>query len=275
MSSTDSDSDSFESFLDELINPHDAVDCLGLREGPKLTAFESRMRNKFTFDRNKYREFPDLRIFSIQNSNRYQNLKHILKFRNIPPFTSVFSVFGRKHTGYRAERFLQRRICKNECNWDPSQCFLEDSHSGSFKDIMKREHLEQYDPGFSSKFNQDKTHLRLQLDEEGHPKISELVEQLGISSGLFYDKEGSPVNFDNITDKFRNEDRPLYILEEKKVTDIIAALIEETELSVDSQKRRMTKIYQDSYSNIATRPITSLMMWGPQSSLHKSNSSTE
>ena len=65
MSSTDSDSDRFESFLDDLNNPHDAVDCLGLREGPKLTAYESRMRKKFTFDRNKYREFPDLRIYSI------------------------------------------------------------------------------------------------------------------------------------------------------------------------------------------------------------------
>ena len=229
MSSTDSDSDSFESFLDDLNNPHDAVDCLGLKEGPKLTAYESRMRKKFTFDRNKYREFPDLRIFSIQSSYRYQNFKHILKFPNIPPFTSVFSVLGRKHTGYRAERFLQRRICRNECNWDPSQCFLEDSHSGSLKDIMRKEVLEQYDPGFSSKFNHDKTNLRLQLDEEGHPKISELVEQLGISSELVYDKEGSPVNFDNITDKFRNEDRPLYILEEKKVTDIIVALLEETD----------------------------------------------
>ena len=170
---------------------------------------------------------------------------------------------------------MQRRICKNKCNWDPSQCFLEDSHSGSLKDIMRKEFLEQYDPGFSSKFNHDKTNLRLQLDEDGHPKISELVEQLGISSELVYDKEGSPVNFDNITDKFRNEDRPLYILEEKKVTDIIVALLEETEMSINSQKNKMTKLYQDSYSNIATRPITSLMMWGPQSSLHKSNSSTE
>ena len=75
--------------------------------------------------------------------------------------------------------------------------------------------------------------------------------------------------------KFRNEDRPLYILEEKKVTDIIVALLEETEMSINSQKNKMTKLYQDSYSNIATRPITSLMMWGPQSSLHKLNSSTE
>ena len=166
-----SDSDSFESFLDDLNNTHDAVDCLGLREGPKLTAYESRMRKKFTFDRNKYREFPDLRIFSIQSSYRYhKNFKHILKFPNIPLYDSLFCVFGRSYTGYRAERFLQRRICTHNCNWDPSQCFLEDSHSGRLKDLMRTEFLDQYNPEFSHKFTHDKTNLRLKLDEEGHTK---------------------------------------------------------------------------------------------------------
>ena len=69
------------------------------------------------------------------------------------------------------------------------------------------------------------------------------MEQLGISSKLVYDKEGSAVNFDNLTDKFRNDERPLYILEEKKVNDIIVALLEAAEMNINSQKYRMNKIY--------------------------------
>ena len=277
MSSPGSDSDSSESlFGDLLTNPYNAVDCLGLKEHPKLTSFESRMKNMFTFDRNKYREYSDLRLYSIQSCCRYQSLKHTLKFPNIPGYDSLFCVFGRSYTGYRAERFLQRRICTNNCNWDPSRCFLEDSHSGSLKDLMRTEFLDQYNPEFSHKFSHDKTNLRLKLDEEGHPKISELVEKLGISSKLVYDEEGSAANFDNLTDKFRNDERPLYILEEKKVNDIIVALLEAAEMNITSQKYRMNKIYQESYSGIGTQPITSLMMWGPQSSIQYSTScSTE
>ena len=138
MSSPGSDSDSSESLFGDLMtNPYNAVDCLGLKEPPKLTLFESRMKSMFTFDRNKYREYSDLRLYSIQSCCRYSRVsKHSTIY-------SLFCVFGRSYTGYRAERFLQRRICTHNCNWDPSQCFLEDSHSGRLKDLMRTEFLDQ------------------------------------------------------------------------------------------------------------------------------------
>ena len=60
MSSKSGDSSGSDSLFGD--NPYDAVDCLGLKEPPKLTAFEMKMKRTFTFDRNKYKEFPDLQI---------------------------------------------------------------------------------------------------------------------------------------------------------------------------------------------------------------------
>ena len=137
---------------------------------------------------------------------------------------------------------------------------------------MNKDFLEQYNPGFSSKFNLDRSNLRLELDEEGHPKISELIEQLGISTELAYDEEGLAVNFEYVNDKYRNADRPLYTLEEKKATDIIVALLQSSEKKILAEKSDMTKLYQDSYSGIKSQPILSLMMWGPQSRIVETSS---
>ena len=260
------DSDSDYSDLGECDNPWNAVDCLGSSHPLKFTDFEKKMKQKFTYDTQKYREFNDLRVYSIQSTHRYHNLRKLLKFPNIPPFNSVFCVFNRKYSGYRAERFLQRRVCLDRCNWDPSKCFLEDSHSGKFKDLMNQNFLDKYNPGFSSQFGQDKTNVELKVDKEKHPKIFELVVELGINSNFIYDKEGSAVTLDNLTDQFRNDERPLFILEEKKVNDIIIALLEASADDVEQHKVEMSKRFHDSfhYSGGESRPILSLMMWGPQ-----------
>ena len=269
------DSDSSESLFGDLVdNPYDAVDCLGLKAPPKLTDFEKSIKYKFTFDRNKYREYPDLRIYSLQSQHRYQNLKHLLKFPQIPPYNSIFCVFGRKYSGFRAERFLQRHLCLNHCCWDPTKCFLEDSHTGRLRDLTSKGFLEQYNPEFSAHFGNDKSTLRLNLDEDGHPKLFELIEELGISSKLEYDEDESAVSHEYVSDEFRNEERPLYIIEEKKVHDIIVALLEASKHSVEINKSDMRQIYQDSYNHtsVSSRPILSLMMWGPKSSINCASS---
>ena len=101
-----SDSDSSDSLFGDPTNPYNAVDCLGLKQPTKLTDFELKIRNTFTFDKNKYREFSDLRIYTIQSRSRYHELNNVLKFPNITFYNS---------TQYRAEKFFQRRICKNLC----------------------------------------------------------------------------------------------------------------------------------------------------------------
>ena len=102
-----------------------------------------------------------------------------------------------------------------------------------------------------------------------------MIEQLGISTELAYDEEGLAVNFEYVNDEYRNADRPLYSLEEKKATDIIVALLQSSEKKILAEKSDMTKLYQDSYSGIKSQPILSLMMWGPQSRIVETSSSRD
>ena len=245
----------------------DAVDCLGITYPPKLTDYEQKILRRFTFDRHpKYKEWNDIRVYQKQTSYRFYGLVDLLKFPYIPLFSSVFSVLNAKHNGYRTEKFLQRRICQNLCNWDPSKCFLENSHSGKLSDLMHKSFHNLHNPEFESKFEEDKSHLRLQEDEEHHPKLFELIDSLGISSKLTYNIENSAVNFDYLTKQFRDDERPLFIMEEKKVNDIIEGLLEVTKDTVNNHKEDMTQLFMASSesSGKLTRPILSLMMWGPQ-----------
>ena len=77
------------------------------------------------------------------------------------------------------EKFLQRRLCNNFCNWDPSKCFLEDSHSGNLSDLMNKSFHDQFNPGLKELFMQDKSNLQLKEDNEHHPRLSELITELG------------------------------------------------------------------------------------------------
>ena len=276
MSSIWDSTDSSLSLSEDVDNPWKPAECVVLDQSSNLTNFERIMKKKFTFETQEYKEFSDLKIYTLQNQHRYHQLKALLKFPNITPFSSVFCVFNAKYNGYRAERFLQRRVCLNCCNWDPSNCFLEDSHSGDFKDIMHRDFLELYNPGFSSMFGSDKSALRLKVDKEKHPRIHELVLELGISSDFSFNEEGSPVTHEYLAYQFRNAERPLYTLEEKKVNDIIFALLEASEPKVKQHEDQMSKVYLESLecSGNETRPILSLMMWGPQTSNHYPISST-
>jgi hypothetical protein len=134
---------------------------------------------------------------------------------------------------------------------------------------MSKDLLDQYNPEFSSRFDKDKNHLRLKLNETGHPKIFESIEQLGISSKLVYNTEGSAVNHEYITDQFRNENRPLYILEEKKVNDIIVALLEASDKDIESQKSKIAKAYKESYEQHAMEPRP-ILLSQPQLNLNSS-----
>jgi hypothetical protein len=83
---------------------------------------------------------------------------------------------------------------------------------------------------------------------------------------LNYSEEGSAVNFNHLTKQFRDAERPFYILEEKKLNDIIEGLVEVTNHTIEKQKEDMSQVYKKSLNSTGnlSRPVLSLMMWGPQ-----------
>ena len=90
MSSNSGDSsDSDNSYGVNLDSPWNVVDSLGLRQRPQITEFEREMKTKFTYDKQKYKEYSDLRLYSLQSTQRYYKLKNLLKFPHIPLYTSI------------------------------------------------------------------------------------------------------------------------------------------------------------------------------------------
>ena len=263
-SSRSSSTGSFSSWLGDWDQPWNVVDTLGLPKVYNLSKEDRKLMSKFSFDDHK--EFSDIKIFKMQSTHRFYNLKSLIKFPCQPFFSSIFSVFSSRTDSYRLERFIQRRICLKSCNWNPRVCFLEDSHSGNLKDLMKQEFHNLYNPDFQSKFDKEKTTCKL-ICEGGFypPNMNSLIEELGVSSTLDYEN-GNALNFDYLTKEFRNLDRPLFTFEEKKCHDVLEALLEVTKDNLEKNRNQMKNLYWESFdsSGALTKPILSLMMWGPQ-----------
>ena len=273
MSSRSSSSSSTFSSLGDWDQPGNVIDTLGLEPPPRPTELEKKLKSKYSFDKEK--EFSDVRIFSMQSSKRVGNLFDLLKFPCQPFFSSIFCVFNTESLRFKPERFLQRRVCLKSCNWNPTKCFLEDSHSGNLEDLMTQDFHSFYNPKFDSYFNKEKKNPQVVYTSRFYPpNLNPLLEELGISTILRY-ANGNALNFDYLSDEKRKAGSPLFTFEEKKCHDIIDALIEATKEAAEEQKEIMKKIYEESYSFFGklTKPILSLMMWGPQSSLKFQESS--
>ena len=268
MSSSDSSSSGESFWLGDWDQPGNVVDTLGIKNPIVYNNEERSLRSKFTFDQ-YHKEFNDVRIFQMQSRERFQSLKSLLKFPTVPFYSTIFSCFNKSEDRFRAERFIQRRFCLNSCYWDPTICFLEDSHSGSLQDLMKQEFLNLYNPAFERQFPKEEKTCQLVYDPKGlyPPNLNKFIAELGISSVLTF-KDGKAVNFDYLTRQLRNLESPHYFFEEKKFHDVIEALLDSTKIKVQNQKSVMQNKYHKSYkcTDLISRPILSLMMWGPQSS---------
>ena len=230
---------------------------------PNMSKEEKNLKRKFTFD-DHWKEFSDLRIYKMQSTQRFYSLQSLVKFPSQPFFSSIFSVFNSKTAGYRVERFLQRRFCLNFCTWNPTVCFLEDSHSGCLEDLMSAEFHKLHNPDFEYKFNQQTETPKLIYDvKNSPPNMNKLLQELGISSSLTY-IHGKAVNFDYLGREFRYFERPFFLMEEKKCLDVITALIQVTEHKFENHRNEMLKLYQKRLNVEISKPILSLMMWGPQ-----------
>ena len=200
-SSTSSNSSWFE--LGDWDQPWNVVDTLGLQILPQKSKLEKSIMSKFSFD--KHNEFSDVQLFTLQNSGRFFNLLDLLKFPRQPLQSSIFCCFYTKSYRCKPQRFLQRRICVDCCYWDPSKCFLEDSHSGKLEDLMSETFHSSYNPEFRNHFSAEtKTHQIVYESKYSPPNLTIFFEELGISSKLQY-KDGFAVNLDYLSDQNRKK----------------------------------------------------------------------
>jgi hypothetical protein len=83
---------------------------------------------------------------------------------------------------------------------------------------MKQDFHDRYNPDFEQLFMVKKS-CKLGYDGTGlyPPNVNKLIEELGISSDLRYEK-GIGLNFDHLTKESRNQERPFFIFEEEKMS---------------------------------------------------------
>ena len=96
------------------------------------------------------------------------------------------------------------------------------------------------------------------------PNVNKLIDELG--SSLKYEN-GYALNFEHASESLRKADNPFFTVVEKKCHDIFEVLIDVTNDKIKKEIRIAFKSYNDSFSLCGefSRPILSLMMWGPQS----------
>ena len=82
------------------------------------------------------------------------------------------------------------------------------------------------------------------------------------------------MNLDYLSDQYRKVGSPIFTFEEKKCHDIIEALIESSKDKIETHNNSMKKVYEESFSSTGkiSKPILSLMMWGPQNDVKFTNS---
>ena len=208
----------------------------------------------------------DLVILKMQNNHRFFNMEENFGL----PFGLSFCrdfCFNNKRN-----RDLQRHLCEHNCFWNPQACLLDQSHSGNLAELMEKPFHDNFNPSFKSLFGK-KHSVKIDWSLTGgvgrYPSLglSKLIEEMGITTELQYDANGSAVNLTNLCREFRDSDpvRPYFIMEEKKVHDITEALLVVNTSKIEENKIEMQSMYDESYNanGLLRKPILSLMMWGP------------
>ena len=237
----------------------------GSSDNENYTSVELKLKYSYTYD--DYKDFSDLKIFDMQNDHRLNYMDE--EFGIWGDSSALCAEFSTKH---HRNRLIQRHLCDNSCYWDPRICFFEDTHTGNLADLMHKGFHEKFNPMFKDKFHRTFTQ-KIDWSPTGglgsYPSIGvrRLIEEMGITTKLSYDTELSAINFKNLSREFRDSIpvRPLYILEEKKCHDILEALIDINRKKIESNRKEMKKIFDESYrgNGPLREPILSLFMWGP------------
>ena len=168
--------DSVVSSTGDWDQPENVVDTLGLPSKPVQSVLERKLKSKFSFD-NKWKEFSDVRLYDIQNSERFHELYQTLKFPFLPLYSSILCCANKKSQRFKFERFVQRKICHKFCYWNPSNCFLEDSHSGKFEDLMSEELHNLHNPEFKDQFSEEYIYPQLVYPGRYNPPyVNKLID---------------------------------------------------------------------------------------------------
>ena len=259
-SSSDSDS---EGFLD----CQSVIHTLGttIRDRPPpLTLFEKKQYRKFSYDRHpvkEFREFSDIRVMKMCNNVKCQQIDEFVGHGVSEDLLNPNMLYTRNSDIVNK---IARLLCEKQCYYDPSECFFDDNHTFDFKELMKKELHDKFTPSLSNiLYEQSDKNAVLTYDENYHPETLKLCEKIGFTTQLQYNKSGYlDLNYDLFCRQLWYNETPLFVLEEKKVLDVILALLIAASRMYKYKRDNIENVYSQNASGI-NRPILALMHHGP------------
>ena len=259
MESEDEDqeiTDNSTSESEDELNVYNVVDSLQ-HSGPRpppFTTFEHILTRKFTHDKNpirKYREITDWIVAKQCN---------VIKFNNIVDQIGD-RITHRKFYASNSEAVskISRLLCPKKCYYLPGECFFIDQHASGFKELMKKELHDRFNPALATLLSAKSGNIPiLQYNENHQPLVADLCDAIGFNTKLDYNSEGYlDLNYDLFCEELWNFETPLFVLEENKVLDVIYAL-----LSCASPLDNVARQYMQSNPGL-NAPVLSVMMHGP------------
>ena len=263
----------------DLDNPFfvpNAVDCLQSFSGPdpppSFTTFERILSRKFTYDKNPiraFREVTDRKVVEQCNVLKYNQI-HDEIGRGLGYFLRPKEFYASDSEGVR---MISRMLCQKQCFFLPGECFSQNSHDSHFKELLKKELHDRFQPQFDNNMTPLSTTPVLEYNEDNHPKVYELCEKIGRTTKLEYNSEGYlDLNYDLFCEQLFDCDRPLFLLEENKVFDVILGLLLSASEKFSSLREDISQQYFQTNPGL-NKPVLSLMMHGPD--LHTYSSVSE
>ena len=229
---------------------------------PSWTVFEKKQLRKFTYyDRNiakELREFSDIHVMSWCNEVKRGQIREIIGPK---PVAHLLYVSNSKIVNK-----IARMLCGNQCYFDPNECFFDDAHTFEFRDLMKKSFHEKFNPSFQNIVNErNEQKVVLEYDEYNHlPETYELAEKIGFTTDVKYNKDGYlDLNYDLFCKQLWDHETPLFVLEDKKVLDVLLALLISASRLYKNKLDTIANMYAQNIPGL-NRPVLALMNHGSE-----------
>ena len=258
--------DNSTSSSEDELNVYNVVDSLQ-HSGPKpppLTTYEHILKRKFTHDKipiRKYREITDWMVAKQCNVLKFNKIVDEIGDGICSSYLNPQQLYS---SNSEAVSKISRLLCPKQCYYLPGECFFADQHALHFKDLMRKELHDRFNPSFETFMSVDsRTVPILQYNEQHQPKVFDLCNSIGITTKLEYNSEGYlDLNYDLFCKDLWHFETPLFVLEENKVFDVIFGLLSCASQLFSSARAQIAKQYSQSQPGL-NPPVLSVMMHGP------------
>ena len=228
--------------------------------GPSLSPEELKFMKTFTYDKEPvkaWRQVSDYMAIKECNEVKWGEISDILG--HFHGFSNSLQLYKNKSI---LVNLIQQILCDKNCYFFPEKCFL--GHGYDFKDLLKKSLHNKFNPQFENLFkDNNSTSVELELEQNGRPKLFKLAVDIGFDTEIDYTDEGIlKVDFSVFNEQFWKYERPCYVREEKKVLDVVHALLISSSKKQEEELAVAKKVYSKD-SCVLNEPILKLMCFGP------------